>query len=386
MRRNLLWMAIALGLLLGVGLIQQPETCLACSGPSNPPPPTCSANMTAMTVRKADDRQAWWPWSMLDKREERTLKVYLGLNRNSGTTPVSYEYQIATSGQWLPTSIQPITGTGSLGFPGDANHTIEITIPYSVTDQGDLNLTATVSSPSCVFTPNTVTTSVRLNEQGPTVWPISSRMCPVAGEKPTFRFGVRNPGDQPQSYTVLARANPEFSGDHTPILGGEGNPSGQAGLHLFPDMILKGGEAKEIQVTCETFGFCLTGSESRVQIEVSPAAGSAEQFDTAVASSSATIRDPQSVCPALEDWWFIMAPGVFWTLVGVPVAAALLGAVWYFWPRKTISVDPNKNDPNGSSRGTKKTITEMPDPKAASGQEGTSLREKPKGKNPWWPW
>lgn len=351
MRRDHLWVMIAFGLiLLGIALLKQPETCLACSSQPNNPPPTCSASLTAMTVRKADERKAWW--NILDRREDRTLKVYLGLNRNSGNTPVPYAYTIAANGSWLPSAIQPITGTGTLGFPGNANQTIEVTIPYSVTDQGDLNLIATVSSPSCVFTPDTVTTSVRLNEQGPTVWPITSRSCPVAGEKPVLRFGVRNPGDQPQTYSIIARANPQFGGDHTPNLGGEGNPSNQPGIHQFPDLTLNPGESKEIQVTCETFGFCLTGSESRVDFEVSPAAGSTEQFNPAIASTSATVRDPQSVCPALEDWWFIMAPWLFWTLVGAPIVVALLGAAWYFRPRRATTY---KGDSGTGGTDKKKT-------------------------------
>lgn len=357
MRRSLLWIAITFGVvLLGVMILDQPETCLACSTQAVNPPPTCSANMTAMTVRKADDRKAWW--NFMDKREDRTMKIYLGLNRNSGNTPVSYEYTITANGGWQPTSIKPITGTGTLGFPGNANHTLEVTIPYSITDQGDLNLTATVNSPSCVFTPNTVTTKVRLNDQGPTVWPITSRSCPVAGEKPTFRFGVRNPSDQLQTYNVTARANPRFGGDHTPNLGGDGTPSGQEGLHQFPDMTLKGGEAKEVQVTCETFGFCLTGSESRVDLEVNPAVGSAEQFSPAIASSNVTIRDPQSVCPALEDWWFIMSPLLFWSLIGVPTALALGGAAWYFWPKTATPVPPGGGaGPTSRKKPAGETIT-----------------------------
>lgn len=375
MRRNLLWIAITFGLvLLGVAVIEQPKTCFACSSDPVNPPPTCSASMSAMTVRKADERKAWWPWSMLDQREERTLKVYLGLNRNSGITPVSYEYTITANGDWQPSTITPITGTGTLGFPGGANETLEVTIPYSLTDQGTLNLTATVSSSSCVFTPNTVTSSVQLNKQGPTVWPITSRSCPLAGEKPTFKFGVRNPSDQPQIYSVTARANPQFGGDHTPNLGGDGTTSGQPGLHQFPDMTLKSGEAKEIQITCETFGFCLTGSESRVQLEVNPAAGSAEQFTPAVAASSVTIRAPESVCPALEDWWFIMAPLVLLTLVGLPTALALLGGTAWFVLHSGSATPPPPD--GGGSTSDSPTIpktgkgVDKGTPQGLSGSEG----------------
>ena len=380
MRRNLLWIAITFGLvLLGVAVLEQPKTCFACSSQAVPPP-TCSASMSAMTVRKADERKAWWPWSMLDQREERTLKVYLGLNRNSGIVPVNYEYTITANGDWQPSTIKPITGTGTLGFPGGANETLEVTIPCSLTDEGNLNLTATVSSSSCVFTPNTVTSSVQLNKQGPTVWPITSRSCPLAGEKPTFKFGVRNPSDQPQIYSVTARANPQFGGDHTPNLGGDGTTSGQPGLHQFPDMTLKGGEAKEIQISCETFGYCLTGSESRVQLEVNPAACSAEQFTPAVAASSVTIRDPQSVCPAIEDWWFIMAPLVLLTLIGVPIALALGGGAWYLLRGGTVipakpesGGGPRPPRPTGGSSGQGNTLGRG-GPPTGGGTDGNRIR------------
>ncbi len=373
MRRNLLWVSIAFGLvLLGVTLLEQPKTCYACSGANNPPPPTCSASMSAMTVRKADERKAWW--SFLDQRQDRTLKVYLGVNRNSGNVPVPYEYTITAAGAWQPTSIKPITGTGTLGFPGNANQTIEVTIPYSSTDQGTLNLTANINSPSCPITPNVVTTSVVLNDQGPTVWPITSRSCPEAGEKATFRFGMRNPSDQPQTYSVKAIANPQFGGDHTPNLGGEGTPSGQPGLHEFAPITLNGGEAKEIPVTCETFGFCMTGSESRVLLEVNPAPGSAEQFTPAIASSSVTIRDPQSVCPALEDWWFIMSPLVLGTLIGVPSALALGGAAWYFWPKPVKPVPPGGGSGLANTNKTAGENNRLGSRQTSDGSDGSSIK------------
>jgi hypothetical protein len=357
MVRRIVWAATGIAtVFLGFLLLTRPTACYACA--QSVPPPDCTLNLSAMTIRQADERKAWW--SFFDQREERTLQIYLGLNMNNGTGDMPYSYEIIPSGDWQPSSITPITGTGTLS-PGKNNATIGVTIPYSTTDVGDLTLTANVRSP-CPFAPPNATTRVRINEQGPTVWPITSRVCPAAGEKPTFRFGVRNPSDQNQTYAVTARALTQFGGDHTPILNDDGS---QPGVHRFPDMLLRPNEAKDVEITCETFGFCLTGSESRVDMEVRPAPGSGEQFDSAIASSNITVRDPQASCPKMEDWWFIMPPQVFWGLIAAVFALPTAAAGWYFrptpitrasdnapiMPETSISTNPGDSNSKGKKGG-----------------------------------
>lgn len=369
MVRRIIWAASGITVVfLGLLWLAYPTSCYACA--QSVPPPNCTLNMSAMTVRQADERKAWW--SLLDRRDERTLQIYLGLNMNNGTGDMPYSYEIIPSGAWLPSSITPITGTGTLN-PGNNNTTIGITIPYSTTDTGDLTLTANVQS-SCPFNPTNATTRVRINDSGPTVWPITSRVCPAAGEKPAFHFGVRNPGDQPQTYSVTARAITQFGGDHTPILNDDGS---QPGMYQFPDISLQPNEAKDIQITCETFGFCLTGSESRVDIEVRPAAGNSEQFDAAIASSNITVRDPQASCPTLEDWWFIMPPMVFWGLIAAALALPVGAAGWYFWPQK---VTPARDDGLGGLNLTTKPINgdnpTIKDSDAGVGGKNSATRDK----------
>lgn len=288
---------------------------------------------------------------------------------NNGAAPLPYTYELVSSGAWLPASVTPITGSGLLS-PGNNNATIEVTIPYSTTDVGDLNLTANITSP-CPFNPPSATTQVRINEQGPTVWPITSRACPMAGEKPKFKFGLRNPGEQPQTYNVTARALTQFGGDHTPILNSDGT---QPGVYQFPDMMLQPGQAQEVAVTCETFGFCLTGSESRVNLEVRPVLGSSEQFD-ALASSNVTVRDPMASCPLMEDWWFIMPPLVFWGLVATPFLLGGAAAAKYFWPTNvTRAGDDGTGGGQARAKATPGKPTDRGDKDGGPGGSGGTTR------------
>lgn len=347
MWKRIVWLAAVAGsIALGLVWIATPETCLACA--SQTPPPTCTANMSSMTMRKADERRTWWQY--FDRRDPQTLNVYLGLNMNNGAADLPYRYEIVPSGDWQPGWTQPITGTGVLS-PGKNNQTIQVTVPYSDTDQGDLRLTARIDS-ACPFNPADASATVRINEQGPTVWPITSRSCPVAGEKPVFKFGLRNPGETPQTYQVTARATTQFGGDHLPLLTSGSGPAPVPGVHQFPDMTLAPGEAREIKLSCETFGFCLTGSESRVDLEVLPAPQSGDQFPMALASSNVTLRDPNTSCPTLADWWFIMPPRVFWGMIGTPLVLSVIGTVWYLRSGEVIDVPPDQSSGRVPSKPT----------------------------------
>jgi hypothetical protein len=345
MLKRIVWLTVVVGsVVISLLWVMKPETCVACA--SQTPPPTCTANMSSMTIRKADERRAWW--QIFDQRDPRTLNVYLGLNMNNGSTDLPYSYEIIPSGDWQPGWTQPITGTGTLS-PGKNNQTIQVTVPYSDTDQGDLRLMAKIDSP-CPFSPADASALVRINEQGPTVWPITSRSCPVAGEKPVFKFGLRNPSHKPQTYQVTARAITQFGGDHKPLLTSGGGPAPIPGVHQFPDMTLKPGESREIKINCETFGFCLTGSETRIDLEVKPAPQSPDQFPDAIASSNVTLRDPNADCPTFADWWFIMPPKVFWGMLGTPAALAIAGAGWYFRPQTVTEVRSDQGESRSSKQ------------------------------------
>lgn len=56
MYRRIIWMVVGFGAaVLSAILFTRPELCYACA--QAVPPPDCSVNMSAMTVRKADDRR-----------------------------------------------------------------------------------------------------------------------------------------------------------------------------------------------------------------------------------------------------------------------------------------------------------------------------------------
>lgn len=331
--RRLLWLAIPMGcIFIGVAIfLAFPRTCYGCSVQAQPP--ECGVNLSAMTLHRGDTRQAWW--NFLAPREDRTLHLYLGLNNNQGNIPVDYTYQVNYNGDWDPAiagQVTPITGTGQLGPAGtrNANNTIEITVPYSTTQTGDLNVTTNVQSTNgaCVFH-SPASTIVRLNDAGPTVWPITPRTCPNAGTRPQINFGLRNPSDTAETYDVVARAYNPFGGSNSDQF----NLNGQGAEAQLPPVEVKPGETKQIKVDCETFGYCVTGGENRVELRVRPRSGGGKQasianaqpsFD-AFAWSNVTIRDPNASCPEPRDWWFLMPPLLLALLIGVPAALAAMG-------------------------------------------------------------
>lgn len=346
------------GMVLLMTATSQP--CLACTAQT--PPSPCGVNLSAITINQNDAKDAWW--SFLAPRDERVAHVYLGLNNNKGTSNTSYTYQIAYGGDWDPGVagvVTPTVGSGQLGPAGSqgANDTIEISVPYSLTQSGNLVITATVQSSDglCIFrTP--VTTTLRLNDLGPTVWPITPRTCPKAGAKPPLTFGVRNPTDSKETYSVVARAYNPLGGTASDqfSLNGQG-----ATVNLEP-LTLRPGQSKQVKIDCETFGYCMTGGENQVRLEVSPVSNSDVE---AVAWSNVTIRDPESVCPEVKDWWFFMPPALMAGLIGIPSAAAALGGGAYAARRKSKNSPgkPKSRDPIGG-----KDVTTIVDPQP-SGQE-----------------
>lgn len=324
-RRFFLFTAPMIVVLVGIGFLFIPaRPCYACSAQT--PPPLCNANMSATTVQHTDTQTAWW--NVLAPRPDRTVNVYLGLNHNQGGSPATYQYQLDTGGDWDPSlagGLTPITGTGTLGPAGSAsaNNTVKMTIPYSATQTGDLTITATVTSPDCPFQ-SPVTTTVRLNDSGPTVWAVTPRTCPEAGDERELTFGVHNPNEDAQTYNVTARAYNPLNGSASEQF----NLNGAGSDVTLPPLTVDSDDTEEVKVSCETFGYCVTGGENRVEVQVDPMTGTAEAESDAfeaIAWSNVTIRDPETDCAEPEDWWFIMPPFLLGSLIGIPALLTLLG-------------------------------------------------------------
>lgn len=366
MRYRLLWMVLPVGLLLLAlwFMVHATPPCFACT---TQPPTSCTSNLSAMTVRQNDERKAWW--SFLDKREEQTLNVYLGLNYVNGTTPMSGTYVISVDDPVLDAVVTPKQIAFTLQPVGQRGSfdTHKITIPYStITGTRDLNVTATlINSNGACDLPPTLNSTVHINQTGPTVWPVVPRTCPVAGEKANLSFGLRNPSDTPQTYNVVARSVNPYGGTASDLfnLNGQGDTANLGPFTLGP------GKTEQIKLDCETFGYCMTTGENRVGLEVSPAVNS-EQFNTAEAWSNVTISDPNAPCPVVKDWWFLMPPLVLGLLIGVPLAIAALGGafaaykLFYTPPPPPIRLTPEEQGPR-DKRGSHTTNT---------GQQGVTKR------------
>ncbi len=345
MKKRIFWLSAPLSLaflsfiILGLVLwLSSPETCLACTEQVSPSP--CGVNLSTTTVRQGDNREAWWDF--MAPHEDQTLHVYLGLNNNQGSGSPNYSYQITYEGEWNPDIagvVTPTMGSGQLGPAGSnkANETIEITIPYSNTQSGDLVVTAIVKSQdgTCIF-PEVVTSTVRLNQSGPTVWPVTPRTCPKAGEVRQLTFGIRNPTEETQIYNVVARAYNPRGGSASDQF----NLNGQGPEATLPSVEVKAGKSEQVEIDCETFGYCVTGGENRVEVKVFPTTASEKDFE-AMAWSNITIRDPESVCPEVEDWWFLIPPLLLLGMIGVPSAlVGLSGATAWWWVRRSSGSSP----------------------------------------------
>jgi hypothetical protein len=370
MRYRSFWIALPVGLALFAlwFIMHSAQPCFACT---TQPPTSCTSNLSAMTVRQNDERKAWWDF--LDKREEQTLNVYLGLNYVNGTTPMSGTYEISVDDPILDPVIEPKQVTFVLQPAGERGSfdTQEITIPYgTITATKDLNITATLmdTNGACDLPPN-LTSTVRINPTGPTVWPVVPRTCPVAGEKANLIFGLRNPSDTPQTYNVVARAVNPYGGTDSDLfnLNGQGDTANLGPFTLGP------GKTEQIKLDCETFGYCMTSGENRVGLEVTPAVNS-EQFTTAEAWSNVTISDPNTPCPVVKDWWFLMPPLVLAAIIGAIALPLLLGSVFaayklfYTPPPPPIRLPPEEQRPPDNRR----------PPGSDTGEQGVT----PKGPRP----
>lgn len=341
--------------------------CLACG--SQDPPSPCGVNLSAMTIKQSDDRNSWWDF--LSPRDKRIMHVYLGLNNNQGSGTRQYAYQIAYSGDWDPAIagvVTPTLGAGELGPAGtkQANQTIEISVPYSTTQTGSLVLTATVTSVDglCIFrTP--VTTTLQINDTGPTVWPVTPRTCTPASAKPRLTFGIRNPNDKAETYTIVARSVNPVGGDASDQF----NLNGAGSEADLGQMTLRPGEAEKIKIDCETFGYCMTGGENQVHLEVTPLDDPATQ---ATAWSNVTIRDPESVCPEIKDWWFFMPTTLLAGLIGIPSALAIGSGAAVLRPKRPERIE-KPNSRGGISKDPQET-TNQP----GSGKDISHGRPRPK--------
>lgn len=344
---------------LGLLVILGTRPCYACSTVTVPPP--CTANLSAMTVRQGDTRKAWW--NFLDSRDAYTMNLYLGLNNNNGTGTANYSYQI--SGRWdsgESVVVTPTLVSGLLGTAGnrDANQSHQLTVTYTPTQTGNFNLVATrLGGGGACILPESATTQIRVNPSGPTLWPITPRTCPMAGQKQDLNFGLRNPNDQPQTYAVTALAENPFDVEKM-------NLNDQGGAANLGQMTLQAGETREIKITCETFGYCLTGSENKVHIKAIPISGSGLPVE-AVASANVTLRDPNAFCPDLRDWWFVMSPLVLAAVVGVPTAVGTGTLAGFIARRKRRNI---KTEPPPTIRPSQQGGTPLTKKKDDSGNRG----------------
>ena len=348
MKKLLFTLSIATGfaLMMIVAWLALPAPCYSC-GPQTVR--SCTANLSGFTLHKGDPSREWW---QVLKQDDHTMKIYLALNRVAGNTPgdpgnaaVPFEYEIKVSGDWDPNSVSkgitPASGAGILGAVGtvEAHQVIEITIPYSDGQSGDLVVTSTVKSgntPAANTTCNfaltgeplnntvTTTTKLRIEKEGPTVWPIFPTSCPVPGEKPTLSFGVRNFTNQTQTYNIFARAlNVDSKQDREVFtLNGQSglfNTSTTQGANReiqIPSLTLRPWQTELVKLTCETFEYCQPGATNNVVLRVKSASGGNNAFESS-ATSSLTIRSPNVQCPVKEDWGTVMPPWLAGTLAGL---------------------------------------------------------------------
>lgn len=314
MSKRWFWLALFAGCLT-IGLVAWKVTAKPCYACNTQPPAGCSSAMSASTVRYGDQRTAWW--NFLDKREDNKMNMYLGANYVHGTSPAEATYQITTSDPNV--EVEPELVTFNLASAGSAgsNDTKVITVPYTKTGTFTVTANPVINKGDCQFPPKV--TAFQVNSAGPTVWPIMPRVCPLPDEKPRLVFGVRNSSDKAQTYRLRATASDPFGGAETYNLNGKGSVADLGTLDVGA------GDTEEVEINCETFGACIAGGENYVRLEVSPTAGS-EQFPTAFAESNVSLSAPDAACPKIEDWWFLMSPLLFWSLVGVPIGLVLLGS------------------------------------------------------------
>jgi hypothetical protein len=340
MKKMLFTLSTATGfaMMMIVAWLAAPAPCYSCG---NATAKACSVNLSGFTLRKGDPSREWW---QAFKSDDHTMKAYLALSHNSGAGTAPFEYEIQVGGDWDPNKvgkgITPIKGSGMLGSPGasDANQVIEIVIPYTDSFEGDVVMTATVKSinpanPSanCNFSASAsvtgnqtqISTKLRIDKDGPTAWPVLPTTCPVAGEKPTLTFGVRNYSSQSQTYNVSAIALNEGSqqqNEFFTINGQQGvftaNQQGANREIAIKTLTLGPWQTELVKLTCETFGYCVPGATNQVKLRVKSASGGNNAFESS-ATTGLIIRDPNTQCPSVEDWGTVMPPWLAGTLAGL---------------------------------------------------------------------
>jgi hypothetical protein len=269
-RMTLRWLVpLALLGLWGLLEITSSRPCAACVLQS--PPPRCAASLSSLSARAGDQPDGWWSRFA---PQDAGLPVYLNLHY-LGTEPARVAYRVdiertgsagqATAGQVIEVRFDPAAG--------DARHLsrrVEITADGAPT--GDLRVTATrvEGDGPCDF-PASVEASVAIVDSGPTVWAVTPRVCALPGERPQVSFGVRNPGPNPVSVSMVARASDPF-GNQTFALGGGDDEV------ALPPIRLAAKEARQVRVDCATFGYCLAGAQNRVELDVRYAAGAGARW------------------------------------------------------------------------------------------------------------
>ncbi|HEY1016926.1 MAG TPA: hypothetical protein VGE07_29705 [Herpetosiphonaceae bacterium] len=308
-RKWISWAGLAAGILAALVFFAAESTCYACTAQN--PPPDCSANLSEMTVEKGALDPPWWAW--LTPRDEESITLFIGMNYNNGVQPLEATYDVAIDDPAFDQALPPESRRLTFKLdPDSPNDTQLIRIPLRQIPSGDLRLTATLAGGGqpCQL-PQTLEGTVRVNDDGPVVWPITPRACPLAGEERELTFGVLNPSDQQRTYVLSATA------ENANGQGGETfNLAAQGATATLPPVTIEPGETATVTLDCETFGFCLTGGENTIRLDVRPVAGSDESFAVASAASSVTVRAPAADCNELEDWWLVMSPLLLGSLVG----------------------------------------------------------------------
>lgn len=305
--------------LLGVLGIVSTRTCAACMLQS--PGPRCSATLSRLTLHAQDEPDAWW--RQLLPHAAHTLSVYLSLDY-LGAAPADVIYRVdveqTTAGSRRSVTSKRITVRLDPASRGGRHSSYRIDIPYQDAPVGDLELTATriAGGGSCDF-PVSLTTTLPIVSAGPTVWPVTPRVCARAGEQPEIIFGVHNPGPGAATLSLVARASDPF-GSQTFALEGQDDEVNLPPIRLGPD------QARRVEVDCATFGYCLAGAQNNVELEVRSAEDNGLFLSPAVASANVVIRAPGESCASPRDWWFLLPSGVGSWIGGLTVLVA--GLLW----------------------------------------------------------
>lgn len=319
---------VILGVLVVLGVVST-RTCAACMLQS--PVPRCSATFSSLTLHTQDTYDAWWRRFL--PRDPYALSVYLHLDYlGSEPTATAYRVDVVQTAGGAEREVASMLINAQFDPASqDARHTSHrIDIPYQDLPDGEMELTATrtVNSSACDF-PDIVETTVPIVAIGPTVWPVTPRVCAQAGEQPVVIFGVHNPGSAEATLSLVARATDPF-GSQTFALAGQDDDADLPPIRLRPN------QARYVQVDCTTFGYCLAGAQNDVELEVRSTEENGALLSQAIASANVVIRAPGESCVAPRDWWFLLPTSIQPAIIGLSVLVA--GLVWYRARRRHGSV------------------------------------------------